>query len=64
MKPVSGKEFCRVLEKNGWTLQRVQGSHHIYAKPGSAVRISVPVHRSRTLKTGLQRFLSKLAGLQ
>jgi predicted RNA binding protein YcfA (HicA-like mRNA interferase family) len=49
MKPLSGKEFARLLEKNGWSLQRVQGSHHIFAKPGSRVRISVPIHGNRQL---------------
>ncbi len=63
MKPLSGKEFARMLESNGWSLQRINGSHHIYAKTGSSVRISVPIHGNGTLKTGLQRHLMKLAGL-
>jgi predicted RNA binding protein YcfA (HicA-like mRNA interferase family) len=32
MKTVSGKELTRVLERNGWLLLRVHGSHHIYGK--------------------------------
>jgi predicted RNA binding protein YcfA (HicA-like mRNA interferase family) len=63
MKSYSGKEFIRLLEKNGWRLQRIQGSHHIYTKPGSRVRISVPVHGSHPLKTGLQSHLMRLANL-
>jgi len=35
MKSVSGKEFAKVLERNGWVLLRIQSSHHIYEKPGS-----------------------------
>ena len=31
LKSVSGKEFCKIVVKNGWVLQRVTGSHHIYA---------------------------------
>ena len=42
MKSVSGKALCRVLEKNGWTLLRVTGSHHVYGHPGSPTRLSVP----------------------
>lgn len=34
MKVISGKRFCRVLESRGWTLKRIHGSHHIYAKEG------------------------------
>jgi len=30
MKALSGRELARVLESHGWTLLRVQGSHHIY----------------------------------
>jgi len=63
MKPLSGKEFCNLLEKNGWTLLRIQGSHHIYGKAGSVVRLSVPVHKNKTLKTGLFNHLYKLSGI-
>ena len=63
MKPLSGREFCALLERNGWTLKRVQGSHHVYGKPGSEYRLSVPVHGNRDLKRGLQRHLLKLAGI-
>ena len=60
---MSGKELARLLEKNGWHLFRVRGSHHIYGKPGSEVRISVPIHGNRQLKTGLLKHLLKSAGL-
>lgn len=63
MRAVSGKEFCRVLEKHGWSLLRVSGSHHIYGKAGVSVRLSVPVHGNDSLKTGLFRHLVKMAGL-
>ena len=52
MKSVSGKEFAKILEQHGWVLMRVQGSHHIYGKAGSEVRISVPIHRNQSLKIG------------
>ena len=63
MKPISGKEFCKVLERNGWTFLRIQGSHSIYGKLGSDVRLSVPVHKNKALKTGLFNHLMKLAEL-
>jgi predicted RNA binding protein YcfA (HicA-like mRNA interferase family) len=63
MKAVSGREFARLLERNGWTLLRVNGSHHIYGKPGSIARLSVPIHGTKPLKAGLLRHLSKLAQL-
>ena len=63
MKAISGKELARILELNGWALQRINGSHHIYAKPGSPVRISLPIHGNESLKLALHRHLLKLAGL-
>jgi predicted RNA binding protein YcfA (HicA-like mRNA interferase family) len=63
MKAVSGKDFARLVERHGWTLLRVHGSHHIYGKPGSVVRLSIPIHGNRPLKTGLMRHLVKLAGI-
>ena len=63
MKSVSGKEFTRILERNGWTLLRIEGSHHIYGKPGNHARLSIPIHRNQSIKTGLLRHLMKLADL-
>jgi len=63
MRAISGKELAKILERHGWTLKRVQGSHHIYGKEGSIVRLSVPIHGNRPLKTGLLKHLLKMAGL-
>jgi predicted RNA binding protein YcfA (HicA-like mRNA interferase family) len=63
MKSVTGREFARLVERRGWSLLRINGSHHIYGKSGSVVRLSVPIHGSRPLKTGLLRHLMKLAEL-
>jgi len=51
MTSVSGRQLARALERHGWTLLRVQGSHHIYGKAGSAVRLSVPIHSNKPLKS-------------
>ena len=63
MRSVSGKEFAKILERHGWSLLRVQGSHHIYGRTGSDVRLSVPIHGTQALKTGLLRHLMKMADL-
>ena len=63
MKAISGKELIRILERNGWGLLRIHGSHHIFGKSGSIVRLSVPVHGNSPLKIGLLRHLLKSAGL-
>ncbi|MBI1203379.1 MAG: addiction module toxin, HicA family [Rhodopseudomonas sp.] len=61
MKTLTGRDFIRLVERHGWTLLRVNGSHYIYGKPGSVVRLSVPIHGNRPLKTGLLRHLLKLS---
>lgn len=63
MKSVSGKALAAVLERRGWKLLRIRGSHHIYGKEGSIVRLSVPIHGNQPLKVGLLKHLLKLAGL-
>ncbi len=63
MKSVSGRDFARIIERRGWTLLRVSGSHHIYGKGGSVVRLSIPIHGNKPLKTGLLQHLAKLAEL-
>ncbi len=63
MKTVSGKQLAKALERHGWSLLRIHGSHHIYGKPGSVVRLSVPIHGNRPLKIGLLRHLLKKADL-
>ena len=64
MKSLSGRDFARIIERRGWTLLRVNGSHHIYGKQGSIVRLSIPIHGNKPLKkTGLLRHLTKLAEL-
>lgn len=44
MTPPTGKEFCAFLERNGWILARIKGSHHIYKKPGVMALLTIPVH--------------------
>ncbi|MEL6912083.1 MAG: type II toxin-antitoxin system HicA family toxin [Cyanobacteria bacterium J06629_2] len=49
MKSISGKKFAKLLESKGWRLLRVNGSHHIFGKPGNTQRISVPIHGNKAL---------------
>jgi len=63
MKSLSGRDFARMIERRGWTQLRVSGSHHIYGKSGSVVRLSIPIHGNKPLKRGLLRHLAKLADI-
>ncbi|MBF6567602.1 MAG: type II toxin-antitoxin system HicA family toxin [Candidatus Binataceae bacterium] len=64
MKQLSGKAFISIVERRGWMLLRVHGSHHIYGKPGSIVRLSIPIHGNQPLKRGLLAYLMKAADLK
>jgi len=63
VKSISGKRLCKILEAHGWTLKRINGSHHIYTHPDSSSILTVPVHGNRDLQRGTLMGLLKGAGL-
>jgi predicted RNA binding protein YcfA (HicA-like mRNA interferase family) len=64
VKNLTGRELCKLLERHGWKLQRVKGSHHIYTHGNREEILTVPVHGNKTLKTGTLNQLLKSAGLR
>ncbi len=64
MKQVSGRELAQIVQRRGWTLARIQGSHHVFTMAGRRGRIIIPIHGNQPLKKGLLRSLMKIAGLQ
>jgi predicted RNA binding protein YcfA (HicA-like mRNA interferase family) len=64
MKVISGKRMCAIVERHGWNLARIAGSHHIYVKPGVNMRLTIPIHSNNDLKRGLQRAIMKAAGIE
>ncbi|OFX18108.1 MAG: hypothetical protein A2033_03550 [Bacteroidetes bacterium GWA2_31_9] len=64
MKSISGKKFCKLIEEKGWILKRINGSHHIYNKPGSDILLVIPVHKNDDLKIGLLKSLMKLSEIE
>ena len=64
MKQVSGKALAKVIQRKGWNLVRVKGSHHIFVMSGRRERIVIPIHGNRPLKIGLLRALMKIAELE
>jgi predicted RNA binding protein YcfA (HicA-like mRNA interferase family) len=63
MKAVSGKALCKIVERQGWELKRITGSHHIYTKEGVDVILSIPVHSNRDLPIGTLKSIMNDAGL-
>jgi predicted RNA binding protein YcfA (HicA-like mRNA interferase family) len=60
MKTVSGKRLTKLAESKGWTLARINGSHHVFVKEGRTERVVIPIHGNQDLKSGLQRSLMKI----
>ena len=58
---MTDKVLLGLLQKNGWTVDRVNGSHHILVKDGQI--LSLPVH-GKDMKKGLESAILKKAGLK
>jgi predicted RNA binding protein YcfA (HicA-like mRNA interferase family) len=54
--------LIRELEKAGWVLDRIRGSHHVFKHP-SRSGIAVVPHPKKDLGTGLVAAIRKQAGL-
>lgn len=60
---VSGKEVIAALEKEGWYVKRVRGSHHVLRHPSIPNAIPVPVHGNRAIKRGTLASILRTAGI-
>jgi predicted RNA binding protein YcfA (HicA-like mRNA interferase family) len=59
---IRSKELIRALERAGFSVQRVTGSHYILKHPAKPeLRITVPFH-NRDLKRGTLQSIVKQAG--
>lgn len=56
------RDVIRILERRGFVLDRVKGSHHIYLHPDTKRRAVVPVHR-QDLPQGTLLSILKQAGI-
>lgn len=54
-KVMTAKEVITELKRNGWVLDRIRGSHHIFLKNGIA--LTVPLHKN--IKKGLLEEIKK-----
>lgn len=52
MKPLTAKEVERILGENGFVLDRVRGSHHVWVNDERFASVVVPMHGNRTLPQG------------
>jgi len=59
---ITPKDIIRVLEKDGFVLDRIKGSHHIYYHPETRRRAVIPFHKKDLPKGTLLEIL-KQAGI-
>ncbi|CDI04388.1 MAG: type II toxin-antitoxin system HicA family toxin [Candidatus Competibacter denitrificans] len=59
---MNGNEVIAKLKAAGWTLARINGSHHVMVKGSQSV--SVPVHGKRDLKPGLLVGIARQTGVK
>lgn len=55
-------DLIREVQKEGWVLDRVRGSHHVFRHPDRPGILVVP-HPKKELGTGLVHAIRKQAGL-
>jgi predicted RNA binding protein YcfA (HicA-like mRNA interferase family) len=60
---ITGREAIRAFEKAGFKVVRISGSHHIMKRDGNPFLLSIPVHRGKTIGSGLLKSQIAAAGL-
>ena len=60
---LGGREVLRALQRGGYELTHVRGSHHYLRKSGLTGLVVVPVHGNQTLPAGTFRAILRQAGL-
>ncbi len=59
----NSRDIKRRLEHEGWILERIAGSHHVFKHPRTRATIVLP-HPKKDLGRGLVRNIYKQAGWQ
>ena len=60
---MTGKQLRKLLEENGWCLDRISGSHHIMIREGNR-SVPIPIHGNSDLPKGLLEAILKQAGIK
>ena len=60
---LKAREVIRILERAGYQVDRVKGSHYIMRHPQRPGRIPVPFHGGRDIKMAVLRSIIEQSGL-
>jgi predicted RNA binding protein YcfA (HicA-like mRNA interferase family) len=61
---MNGKQIIARLKKEGWTLIKVEGSHHIMKNIELNKKVPIPVHGSKDIQIGLVKAIEKQTGVK
>jgi predicted RNA binding protein YcfA (HicA-like mRNA interferase family) len=60
---MTGREVLKALERAGFIVVRVKGSHHFMRHPDTLKGVPVPIHGNRDLPAGMLKAIISQAGL-
>ena len=60
---MTSQEVIDALVANGWTLDRIRGSRHIYKNPTKSGHVTVP-HPRKDMRTGTIKSIERQSGLK
>jgi len=63
MTSFSSRDVIRMLEKDGWSVVRISGSHHHFRHPAKPGTVTVP-HPVKDVKKGTLKSILKQAGIK
>ena len=62
MGNMHGKQIIARLQAAGWTVARINGSHHVMVK--GALSVPIPVHGTKDIGPGLVSRITRQTGVQ
>ena len=60
---MQSRHLIKLLQANGWRLDRIKGSHHIFVHPDFTRPIPVP-HPKKDIPKGTLRAILRQAGIE
>lgn len=60
---MKSRDLIKQLEADGWYLDRVRGSHHVFKHPNKPGSIPIP-HPKKDMRIGTVKSIRKQAGLE
>lgn len=61
---MNGKQIIARLKEEGWTLVKIEGSHHMMKNHELNKKVPIPVHGSKDIQIGLIKAIEKQTGVK